>query len=563
MASLDDILSVIDKDENIRLSKNLYLDKGIIEKISKVMDPFKRSRLDYKIQNISMLACDELVAPLTRAMTSIKKFNRMSVSEVITPSKLCDKMVDLLPEKGLKEIVSKKEKLLDIASKSGEYAVSLYKRLTSELGYSHEDIRDIIYSIPTSSIAYEFTRRFYEILDINVENIAAGFNTYDLLDVKNDKDEVDYKRISGILKQEKPFGKIVLEDEIKAGEKTVRFGAVIGNPPYQIGDGGAQASAKPIYQYFVLLGKQLSNRYSCYITPTRWFAGGKGLDEFRDMMLRDKTIKELHDFLTPEDIFPNTNNRGGVCYFISDHEKNDAEVKVITHQNNSIISNVKRNLMVENIDILIRDSIAICVIDKVFKTKNEGDLSSIVSPRKPFGIESNIIKNSKFKNTPTELTNPVVCIGKNRIKGYIEKEDIKSHPEWINKWKVYVPRANNIGTELNDDNLNSFVGEPNSICTEAYIAVGVYTDMDVVEAKNLCKYLTSKFARFLHKQAKASQDASSKTYRFIPLQDFTEKSDIDWSKPIDNIDEQLFDKYNLSQEEREHVKNSIKDMEKM
>lgn len=563
VASLDDILSVIDKDENIRLSKNLYLDKGIIEKISKVMDPFKRSRLDYKIQNISMLACDELVAPLTRAMTSIKKFNRMSVSEVITPSKLCDKMVDLLPEKGLKEIVSKKEKLLDIASKSGEYAVSLYKRLTSELGYSHEDIRDIIYSIPTSSIAYEFTRRFYEILDINVENIAAGFNTYDLLDVKNDKDEVDYKKISGILKQEKPFGKIVLEDEIKAGEKTVRFGAVIGNPPYQIGDGGAQASAKPIYQYFVLLGKQLSNRYSCYITPTRWFAGGKGLDEFRDMMLRDKTIKELHDFLTPEDIFPNTNNRGGVCYFISDHEKNDAEVKVITHQNNSIISNVKRNLMVENIDILIRDSIAICVIDKVFKTKNEGDLSSIVSPRKPFGIESNIIKNSKFKNTPTELTNPVVCIGKNRIKGYIEKEDIKSHPEWINKWKVYVPRANNIGTELNDDNLNSFVGEPNSICTEAYIAVGVYTDMDVVEAKNLCKYLTSKFARFLHKQAKASQDASSKTYRFIPLQDFTEKSDIDWSKPIDNIDEQLFDKYNLSQEEREHIKNSIKDMEKM
>lgn len=563
VASLDDILSVIDKDENIRLSKNLYLDKGIIEKISKVMDPFKRSRLDYKIQNISMLACDELVAPLTRAMTSIKKFNRMSVSEVITPSKLCDKMIDLLPENGLKEIVSKKEKLLDIASKSGEYAVSLYKRLTSELGYSHEDIRDIIYSIPTSSIAYEFTRRFYEILDINVENIAAGFNTYDLLDVKNDKDEVDYKRISGILKQEKPFGKIVLEDEIKAGEKTVRFGAVIGNPPYQIGDGGAQASAKPIYQYFVLLGKQLSNRYSCYITPTRWFAGGKGLDEFRDMMLRDKTIKELHDFLTPEDIFPNTNNRGGVCYFISDHEKNDAEVKVITHQNNSIISNVKRNLMVENIDILIRDSIAICVIDKVFKTKNERDLSSIVSPRKPFGIESNIIKNSKFKNTPTELTNPVVCIGKNRIKGYIEKEDIKSHPEWINKWKVYVPRANNIGTELNDDNLNSFVGEPNSICTEAYIAVGVYTDMDVVEAKNLCKYLTSKFARFLHKQAKASQDASSKTYRFIPLQDFTGKSDIDWSKPIDNIDEQLFDKYNLSQEEREHIKNSIKDMEKM
>ena len=561
VASLDDILSVIDKDENIRLSKNLFLDKGIIEKISKVMDPFKRSRLDYKIQNISMLACDESIAPLTRAMTSIKKFNRMSESEVITPSKVCDEMVNLLPEEGLKEIIFKQDKLLDIASKSGEYAVSLYKRLTSELGYSHEDVKDIIYSIPTSSIAYEFTRRFYEILDINVENIAVGFNAYDLINVKNDKDEVDYERISSILEQGKPFSKITLEDEIKVGEKKVKFGAVIGNPPYQISDGGAQASAKPIYQYFVLLGKQLSNKYSCYITPTRWFAGGKGLDEFRDMMLRDKTIKELHDFLTPEDVFPNTNNRGGICYFISDYEKIDSEVKVVTHQNNSIISNKKRSLMVKNIDIFIRDSMAISVIDKAFKTKNEGDLSSIVSPRKPFGIESNIIKNSKFKSISTKLTNPVVCIGKNRIKGYLERDDIKAHQEWIDKWKVYVPRANNIGTELNDDNLNSFVGEPNSICTESYIVVGACMDMDAEEAKNLCKYLTSKFVRYLHKQAKASQDASSKTYKFIPLQNFTHNSDIDWTKSIANMDEQLFDKYNLSEEEREHIKNSIKDME--
>jgi DNA or RNA helicases of superfamily II len=561
VASLDDILSVIDKDENIRLSKNLFLDKGIIEKISKIMDPFKRSRLDYKIQNISMLACDESIAPLTRAMTSIKKFNRMSESEVITPSKVCDEMVSLLPEEGLKEIVSNQDKLLDIASKSGEYAVSLYKRLTFELGYSHEDVKDIIYSIPTSSIAYEFTRRFYEILDINVENIAVGFNAYDLINVKNDKDEVDYERISSILEQGKPFSKITLEDEIKVGEKKVKFGAVIGNPPYQISDGGAQASAKPIYQYFVLLGKQLSNKYSCYITPTRWFAGGKGLDEFRDMMLRDKTIKELHDFLTPEDVFPNTNNRGGICYFISDYEKIDSEVKVVTHQNNSIISNKKRSLMVKNIDIFIRDSMAISVIDKAFKNKNEGDLSSIVSPRKPFGIESNIIKNSKFKSISTELTNPVVCIGKNRIKGYLERDDIKAHQEWIDKWKVYVPRANNIGTELNDDNLNSFVGEPNSICTESYIVVGACMDMDAEEAKNLCKYLTSKFVRYLHKQAKASQDASSKTYKFIPLQNFTHNSDIDWTKSIANMDEQLFDKYNLSEEEREHIKNSIKDME--
>ena len=291
VASLDDILSVIDKDENIRLSKNLFLDKGIIEKISKVMNPFKRSRLDYKIQNISMLACDESVAPLTRAMTSIKKFNRMSESEVITPSKVCDEMVGLLPKEGLKEIVSNQDKLLDIASKSGEYAVSLYKRLTSELGYSHEDVRDIIYSIPTSSVAYEFTRRFYEILDINVENIAAWFNAYDLIDVKNDKDEVDYEKISRLLRQKKDFSKITLKDEIKAGEKTVKFGAIIGNPPYQASAQGTSSSDDPIYHMFLETSYNIGD-IAILITPARFlFDAGKTPSDWNKKMLNDPHLK--------------------------------------------------------------------------------------------------------------------------------------------------------------------------------------------------------------------------------------------------------------------------------
>lgn len=560
VASLDDILSVIDKDENIRLSKNLFLDKVIIEKISKVMDPFKRSRLDYKIQNISMLACDESIVPLTRAMTSIKKFNRMSESEVITPSKVCDEMVGLLPEEGLKEIVSNQDKLLDIASKSGEYAVSLYKRLTSELGFSHEDVKDIIYSIPTSSIAYEFTRRFYEILGLNVENIAVEFDAYDLIGVKNDKDEVDYEKISGILKREEPFGKIALEDEIKAGEKTVKFGAVIGNPPYQISDGGAQASAKPIYQYFVLLGKQLSNRYSCYITPARWFAGGKGLDEFRDMMLRDKTIRELHDFLTPEDIFPNTNNRGGVCYFLNDATKIGENVKVVTHKNNKIISEIDRPLLIDGVDIFLRDNRGIDILNKFNNYGCNSYLEEIISARKPFGLDSDFTSSEEFKTDKVGIVNSLKCYGKSQKIGFIDNAIIKKNKKWIKSWKVFTPYANNIGTELNDDNQNSFVGEPNSVCTETFLAIGADLNLSEEAAKNLSMYLKTKFARYLHSLAKISQHGTKQTYRFVPMQDFTEKSDIDWSKPIDNIDEQLFDKYNLSQEEREHIKKSIKTM---
>ena len=300
--------------------------------------------------------------------------------------------------------------------------MSLYKRLTFELGYSHENVKDIIYSIPTSSIAYEFTRRFYEILNLNVDNISADFNAYDLIELKDENGEVDYIKINDLLKQDRTFNGITLKDEIKVGENKVKFGAVIGNPPYQISDGGAQASAKPIYQNFVLIGKKLASDYTCFITPTRWFAGGKGLDEFRNQMLNDKTIKELHDFLTPEDVFPNTNNRGGVCYFINDENKIDSEVKVVTHKDNQVVSEVRRRLLIDGVDIFIRDSIAIQIIKKIFNDCYDENFSSMVSSRKPFGIESNIIKTDIFKQSSDELNEPIICIGKNKCKGFIEKK---------------------------------------------------------------------------------------------------------------------------------------------
>ena len=560
VSSLDDILNTLDKSENQRIAKNLHIVKDVLQKISYRMDPFKRSSLDYKIQNISMLASDESIAPLDRAMISIKKFNRMSESEVITPSKVCDEMVALLPEEGLREIVDWQDKLLDIASKSGEYAVSLYKRLTAELGCSHENVKDIIYSVPTSSIAYEFTRRFYEILNLNVSNISSKFNAYDLIELKDENGEVSYTKINDLLKQDIAFNEITLKDEIKVGENKVKFGAVIGNPPYQISDGGAQASAKPIYQNFVLIGKKLASDYTCFITPTRWFAGGKGLDEFRNQMLNDKTIKELHDFLTPEDVFPNTNNRGGVCYFINDFSKIDDEVVVLTYKDNKKISEVNRPLLVDGIDIFVRDSIGVGIINKINEHVSNEFLDKIVSSRKPFGLEGNFVNDENFKTTEIGMIKPIKCYGKSQKMGYVEKNIINKNINWIEGWKVYTPYANNIGTELNDDNQNSFVGEPNSVCTETFLVIGADLNLTEKEAYNLSIYLRTKFSRYLHSLAKISQHGTSKTYKFVPMQGFTNESDIDWSKSIKEIDEQLFDKYGLSIEEREHIKSSIKDM---
>ena len=457
VASLDDILSVIDTNENIRLSKNLFLDKGIIEKISKVMDPFKRSRLDYKIQNISMLACDESVAPLTRAMTSIKKFNRMSESEVITPSKVCDEMVGLLPEEGLKEIVSNQDKLLDIASKSGEYAVSLYKRLTSELGYSHEDVRDIIYSIPTSSVAYEFTRRFYEILDINVENIAAGFNAYNLIDVKNDKDEVDYERISGILKQEKLFRNITLEDEIKAGEKTVKFGAVIGNPPYQksISEEKLNSSlSKQLFPYYTILSMEVSTNLSSLIIPARWFAGDaqdKSFLKLREFFKNKDILSDLYYFEDTNNIFNDVEIKGGVCYFLSclNHTGNLNFVKITKTKKVS----TKRNLFLEGLDIVLTDEIQFSVLNKVKDTEFIS-LTEITKGRNAFGIIGkdsvvNEVSSAKFFENSCELR----CKA-NEIR-YITEDKVTKNIDVFNAYKVFISKS--AGAPNTDKKI---IGEP-------------------------------------------------------------------------------------------------------
>lgn len=558
--SLDDILSIIDLEENKRLSKNLYLDKYVLKKVSEFMDPFKRSNLDYKIQNISMLANDESITPIERAITSIKKFDRMSESEVVTPSKVCEDMINLLPADGMRKIVANNNKFLDLGCKSAEYAVAIYNRLTEELGLKHNEVRNLIYTIPTSSIAYEFTRKFYEILDLNVDNIARKFNTYDLLEIKDTDGSIDYEKIKTILEQNMNFSDIKLDDKVKAGDNKVKFGAVVGNPPYQISDGGAQASAKPIYQHFVLLGKELSNKYTCFITPTRWFAGGKGLDEFRDLMLNDCTMKELHDFTTPEDVFPNTNNRGGICYFINDIEKNNDIVRVVTYKDDKVTSDVNRTLIVDGIDIFIRDSIGLGILDKIFRGNYENNFSLIVSSRKPFGLDGNFVKNKEFNSSNNGLKDPIKCYGRSQKNGYIEKIFITKNVNWINRWKVYTPYANNIGTELNDDNQNSFIGEPNSVCTETFLIIGAELNLNKESAENLSTYLRTKFSRYLHSLSKISQHGTSKTYRFLPLQDFTDNLDIDWAKSINEIDEQLFNKYNLTEDERDHIKSSIKDM---
>lgn len=362
-------------------------------------------------------------------------------------------------------------------------------------------------------------------------------------------------------KPAKFVNKVLKAEYWEKGVGKMKFDAVVGNPPYMLMDGGAQASARPIYQHFVLNGIQMKPKYLSMIMPARWYAGGKGLDEFRNCMLEDIHIQFLHDFIKPEDIFSNTNIRGGICYFLwNNNFKSTEEMQnVITHYDNGIIESVKRKLKVEGTDIFIRYQRAVNIFEKI-NNKDEDWLSNYISPRKPFGLDGAVIKNNVFHEDSLFLQNPVKCYGKAQVTGFIEKKLIDSHTEWIDTWKVFTPYANNIGTELNDDNLNTFIGEPGTVCSETFIIIGINMTLDKFQACNICRYLRTKFSRFLLSLAKSSQHATAKTYRFVPRQDFTKQSDIDWTKSIPEIDAQLYAKYGLSADEIDFIESMIKPM---
>lgn len=531
--SLEDVIHSIKEDRsNLRIISNIGISKNILILFQKHINPFVLSGLDYKIQNINSLANDPDLKPVERVSNAMKKFSRLSESEIVTPEFMADRIINTLPQKAFSESA----KLLDIASKQGEFLYAVYKKFG-------ESTANNFYSIPTSKIAYEFTRKVYQLLELDIDKIEKTYTSYQLIE--------DSKLIQG--------------DNVIINNTHMKFDVIVGNPPYQQNDGGARASAKPIYNEFVNIAKKLNPSYISVIMPTRWYAGGKGLDSFRDEMLSDAHIVELHDFLKPDLVFKDINLRGGVCYFLWDKKYDNTKklTKVFTYKNDLNPEMCARTLRIEDSEILIRHNVAVNILNKIKKNLKLGTLENYISSRKPFGLEANIIKNeSIFKPTNKKLRDPVVCYGKGKKVGYLERNEITKNEEWIGKYKVFTPRANNIGTELNDDNLNTFIGEPKTICTESYIVVGADLELNKLSATNLCKYFTTKFARFQHGIGKASQDATSKTYKFVPLQDFTSKSDIDWKLSIEEIDKQLYKKYKLTKEEIKFIEDMIKPMKK-
>lgn len=319
----------------------------------------------------------------------------------------------------------------------------------------------------------------------------------------------------------------------------MKFDVIIGNPPYQMSDGGNAASAKPIYQLFVDQAKKLNPRFLVMIIPSRWFSGGKGLNDFRKAMLEDRRISVLVDYPASSECFPGVEIKGGVCYFLwsRDYKGNCSITTIYKGAKSTAI----RPLLESGAHTFIRYNESIPIFHKVrLKTKDTFD--KYVSSRKPFGFGTNVRGHSSW------VAGDCVLYA-NKSQNYISPEEITVNKDWISKYKILITKAYGAGEDFPHQILNvPFLAKPNSCCTETYLVIGPFDSEEI--ANNVISYIRTKFFRFMVMLIKNTQDATKNVYSFVPDQDF--------SHPYN--DEILYELYGLTVEERAFIESMVKEM---
>ena len=479
----------------------------------------------------------------------------LSSDEVFTPPVLANQILDKLPDK----IWSNSSiKFLEPCTKSGVFLREITKRLleglTDEIPNKEERLNHIlknqVFGLAITDITALISRRtlYCSKLANGEYSITSSFHNSDGNIIfespkhtwkKNacvhcGASKEIYERDSGLETHAYEF----IHSKDYWSFKDMKFDVIVGNPPYQMSDGGGGRSATAIYHKFVETAKQLNPRYLTMIIPSRWFAGGKGLDTFREEMLNDNRIKELVDFPSSGEVFPGVDIAGGVCYFLWDRNYN-GNCNVTTISKGQVHTEQRQ---LNEFDVFVRDSKAISIIRKAMGYRREY-VSSYVAPRNPFLIGSTY--EPKAKGISCWFT-------QRQGKQFVDAADVRDSSNLIKKWKVLAAKAPIAGqTDFSKpigfyNRNNTLIAAPDEVCSESWLCLAAFDTK--YEAEVFRTYVFTKSFRFLLLQSVTSQNTSRQNFRFIPM---LEEYDVAVT------DEWLYKEWKLTADEQELINTKI------
>jgi site-specific DNA-methyltransferase (adenine-specific) len=494
----------------------------------------------------------------------------LSNDEVFTPPEFANRMLDTLAEAwatdhgGANLWADSRVRFLDPCTKSGVFLREITSRLTEGLAEEMPDLPARVDHILTRQVFGIGITRLTSMLarrSVYCSKHANGKHSI-ARSLRSDAGNIWFERIEHTWQDDKcvycgasqktldrgvglethAYAFIHTEDirarigELFGGD--MQFDVIIGNPPYQLDDGGYGTSAAPIYQLFVEKALALDPRYAVFVTPSRWMAGGKGLDKYRERMLSDRRMRRIVDYPKLYEGFPGVKIRGGISYFLWDREHNGpCEVQTIWDGQPTGPA-VTRYL--DAYDVLVRRNEAVPILEKV-RAKGEPTLEIRVSSRKPFGLATTF----KGKPSKTGMKQPVKLF-ENQRTGWIERKNIPTNAEWIDKWKVLMTRVQGTSAAVETKFLSKpIIAEPGTACTETYLVAGHFDSED--EAKNYAAYLRTRFVRFLVSLRKSTQDAPKQVYAFVPDLPLNQE----WT------DAMLYKRYGLSQDEIAFIESQV------
>jgi site-specific DNA-methyltransferase (adenine-specific) len=479
----------------------------------------------------------------------------LSNDEVFTPPEVANQMLDLLPQELFR---NPDTKFLDPACKSGVFLREIAKRLLVGLEPQIPDLQERIdhifqnqlYGIAITELTSLLSRR-------SVYCSKYPNSDYSVSKFDNAEGNIRFRRVQHTWTNGKCVHCGASQSEYDRSDeletyayefihlhnpkelKDMKFDVIIGNPPYQLDDGGAGASAIPIYNKFVEQAKKLEPRYLSMIIPSRWFAGGKGLDAFRKSMLTDKRVVRLVDYVNAKDCFPGISLGGGVCYFLWDRD--NPQKCLFTNIHDGKKSTELREL--DEFSVFVRYNEAMSIIRKVLQEK-ESKVSSVVGSRNPFGLSSST-RGSEDKKE--------IALFSSDGLSYISLSEVKKGKELINRYKVMVSKVTSEHAGEPDKSgmvtvLSTIaVLKPKEVCTDSYLIA--FSSDNITEVDNFSKYMCTKFFRFLLLQAVSSINLSKDKFQFVPMQDFSRV----WT------DKDLYKKYDLTNEEIDFIESMIKE----